>query len=60
VTAGELFVRGEQLAQAHEGAHDVDRYFDSASAVQDRSGHDGAVLGEGEWKELAVLAAAGL
>jgi hypothetical protein len=57
---GEVLVRGKQLAQAHESAHNIDGYFSSSRTVQDRGGHDGAVLGENKRQVLAVLAAPGL
>lgn len=43
---GELLVGGEQLAQLHEGAHDVDAYLNRAIAVEDVGGLDRTVLGE--------------
>ena len=42
----QLGVGGEQLAQLHERAHDVEAHLDGTRAVQDRGGHDGAVFGE--------------
>src|SRR6185437_14897528 len=56
--AGELLVRGEELAQLHEGAHDVDAHGDGPRAVEDIGCLDGAVLGEGPG-ELAATAADG-
>ena len=35
--ASEILVRSEKLAQAYEGAHDVDRYFGGARAVESRN-----------------------
>jgi len=55
-TPGEIFVRGEQFAQLHEGAHDVDAHGDGARGVQDVGGLDSAVLSEGPG-ELAAAAA---
>jgi len=59
-SACQFLVRAEQLAQLHEGAHDVDAHLDGTWAVENRGGHDRPVLGEGVWPVLAVLAAAGL
>jgi hypothetical protein len=56
--AGQFLVGAEQLAQLHEGAHHVDAHLDGARAVEDRGGHDRAVLGEGVRQVLAMLAAA--
>src|SRR6185312_1223955 len=52
-TAGEFLVRGQELAQLHEGANDVDAHSDGARGVEDISGLDGAMLGEGP-RELAA------
>lgn len=48
--AREILVRGENLAQAHEGAHDVDAHLDGTWAVENRGGHDRTMFGEGERK----------
>jgi hypothetical protein len=52
--AGESRVRGEQFAQLHEGAHDVDAHPHGAGAVEDGGGHDGAVFGEGERRKSGI------
>lgn len=41
---GEVLLRGQDLAQIHQGAHDVDGQLGGARTVQ-----DGAVLSEDEW-----------
>jgi hypothetical protein len=58
-TAGEFLVRGEELPQLHEGAHDIDAHLDGAEAVECGGGLDGAVLGEGVGKITATAAAGG-
>jgi hypothetical protein len=55
-TFGKFLGRAQDLAQQHEGAHDVDAHLDGAGAVEDGGGHDGAVLGECVRQELDVLA----
>jgi len=55
--AGQILVRGEEFAQANERAHHIDGNLCRARTVEDRGGHDGAVLGERERQVLAVLAA---
>jgi hypothetical protein len=55
-----LLIAGEQLAQLHEGAHDINRYFDRAPAVENRRSHDGAVLGERIGQILAMLSSTAL
>ena len=54
----QLFVRAEQLAQLHEGTHDLDVDGDRAIAVEYRGEHCHALLGEGIGQVLAMLAAA--
>jgi hypothetical protein len=44
---GELAVGAQQLAQLHEGAHDIDTHLHRTGAVEDGGGHDRAVLGKG-------------
>jgi len=56
-TLRELLIGGQHFAQLHEGAHDVDADLDCTRAVQDRSGHNRAVLGE-DVREIAPPAAA--
>ncbi len=46
--ACKVLVGGEELAQAHERAHDVEARLDGAAGVEDGGGHERAVLGEGE------------
>jgi hypothetical protein len=46
--AGKVFVGGQQLAQADEGAHDGDVDLDGAAAAQDAGEHGDAQLGKGE------------
>jgi len=43
---GELVVSRQHFAKLHEGTDYIDADFDRARGVQDRGGHDGAVLGE--------------
>src|SRR5205814_6043066 len=59
--AREPAVGGEEFAQLHEGAHDIDAHLDGPGAVEDGGGHDGAVLGEGEGRQsrIAVLLGTG-
>ena len=47
----------EFVAQADEGADDIDAHLDRTGAAQDRGGHDGAVFGEGP-REFASAAMA--
>jgi len=56
--AGELLVRAEQLAQLHEGTHDLNVHSNRALAVEYRGEHRHALLGEGVGQVLAVLATA--
>ncbi len=55
--AGESGVRGEQVPQLHEGAHDVDAHGDGARGIKDVGGLDRAMLGEGIGPIFDVLAA---
>jgi len=43
-----------------EGADYLDAHLHGLGRVQHGSGHDGAVLGEGGWQVLPVLASTGL
>src|SRR5665213_4448314 len=52
--AGERGVGGEQFAQPHEGAQDVEAHFDGAGTVEDGGGHDGAVFGEAVGRESRI------
>jgi hypothetical protein len=54
---GQVFMRGEEFAQVNERAHHMDGNLCRTRTAEDRGGHDGAVLGEGEWRILAVPAA---
>lgn len=45
---GQLLVGSEQLAQLHEGTHDVHGHLYGALAAEHIGGLDGAVLCEGE------------
>jgi hypothetical protein len=44
--AGEVRVRGDELAQLHEGAHDTDAHLDRAGRIELGSHHQRAVLDE--------------
>ena len=50
-------VRGEQLAQLHEGAHDLDAHGGGAQGIEDVGGLDRPVFGEGVGAVLDVLGA---
>src|SRR2546429_9320983 len=54
----EILVRGEDLPQLYERAHDIDAHRHSARRAQNVGGLDGAVLGEGVRQILDVQAAA--
>ena len=55
---GQLPVGAQELAQVHEGAHDVDAHLDGARRAQDVCRLDSAMLGEGVRKVFDVLTAA--
>ena len=58
--ARQLPVAGEHAAQLHKGAHHIDTQFGGARAVQQRSRHDGTMLGKNVRRVFAVLTASGL
>ncbi len=58
--AGEIFVRGHNFAEPHEGAHDRDIDFDRTVAPEYARKHSYALLGENVGEEFAVLAPSGL
>ena len=45
--SGQLFMRGHELPKPVEGPDDLDAGGDRDGTVENRSEHDGAVLGEG-------------
>ena len=52
--AGQGGVGDQELAQADERADHKDAHLDGSGTVEDGGGHDGAVLGEGEWRKSGV------
>ncbi len=56
--ASQRGVRGEELAQLHEGAHDVDAHGNDPRGFKHVGGLDRAMLGECVGPVLDVLAAA--
>jgi len=46
---GELLMGRQDLAQFYKRANDEEAGIDGLRAVEDRGGHDGAVLGENTW-----------
>ena len=49
-----LFVRGDHLAQSHEGPHHEDAHLNRPRTVEDIGRHDRPVLGEGKGRETGV------
>ena len=59
-TFKDVGIGGDLLAHLDKGANDVEAHGDSPGAVEDRGGHNGAVLGEGPRQVFSVLSASGL
>ena len=50
----QLRMSSHRLTQPRESAHDVDAHLHGSRTVKDSGGHEGAVLGEGNGRVLAV------